>query len=492
MSSSSKVEHEHFGIGTLFNRLNDAVVVVDPASSRIVLCNPASEALFGYAPEALIGLPVTALIPSGWPDASGGSVEVEGRTQGGEALWIEVSLSPIENTLSSAQFQLAIIRDIGERKRIEAALESSEARFRAFMDFGPAIASMRDIDGRYIYTNALHRRLFGSEHWIGTTAFEHLPEEIAEQVVADDQVVLRTGKPAHFEERMPGQEQLLTLLVFKFPFQDSSGQPLIGSLGVDVTPLKRAQAALHARTAELEAANEALRVSDLYKDEFLSVLSHELRTPITTIYGFIELLEDGAAGELNALQADFVRQVEHATQRLLTLVSDLIDFAQLQAGVFPLQAQRADGPLIIREAAETFGPAANAAGVTLQVEVPEAPVWLDIDAKQIGRVVRNLVGNAIRYTPRGGTVTVTTTLQGSLLLTEVTDTGVGIGAEDVPKLFDRFWQFDTSSTRTGGGLGLGLPIAKAIVEGHGGTIGARSQLGVGSTFWFGLETASGS
>jgi signal transduction histidine kinase len=119
-------------------------------------------------------------------------------------------------------------------------------------------------------------------------------------------------------------------------------------------------------------------------------------------------------------------------------------------------------------------------------------VCVELDCRQIGRVVKNLVSNALRYTAEGGTVTVKATLQGTMLLTEVTDTGVGVAPEDVPKLFDRFWQFDTSSTRIGGGLGLGLPIAKAIVVGHGGTIGARSQLEVGSTFWFTLSTASDS
>lgn len=487
MSSSSKLSHESFGIGALFDRLDDAVLVLDPALARIVIGNPAAERLFGFCEDELAGLPLARLFPAGLPTAPQGPVEVDARSQAGDERWVEVTLSPIGNRRVPGAFLLAVVRDVAERKRFRAALEASEARFRAFMDFGPAIASMRDEQGRYVYTNALHRRLFGSQDWIGTTVHEQLPEEIAAKVLADDRYVLLTGAPADFEEQMPGPDQLHTLLVFKFPFDDGAGHRLIGSLGMDVTPLKQAQAALLERTKALEAANQALRAADAYKDEFLSVLSHELRTPITTIYGFIELLEDGAAGPLSPSQRDFVLQVERGIQRLLTLVNDLIDFAHLQAGVFPLNVQPVDGVSTLRDAAESFRAQAREAGIAFHVEVPQAPLQAEIDPQQIARVVRSLVSNALKYTPAGGTVTVKATRQGATLLTEVTDTGIGIAPADVPKLFDRFWQFDTSSTRVEGGLGLGLPIAKAIVEGHGGTIGARSTLGKGSTFWFTLE-----
>jgi signal transduction histidine kinase len=311
---------------------------------------------------------------------------------------------------------------------------------------------------------------------------------MAARVLADDRLVLESGQAAHFEEQMPGPDGPLTFMVFKFPFRDGAGRGLVGALGIDITGLKRAQAALLERTASLEAANEALRAADHYKDEFLSVVSHELRTPNASIAGFTEFLQDGVGGHLSAEQATFVAQIDQSTQRLLALVTDLVDFAQLKAGFFQLHRQEADLVAAIREMAESLEPRAREAGITMRIDLPPGPVWACIDARQIGRVVGNMLVNALRYTPAGGTVVVRAAMQGARLVTEVVDTGVGIGAAHVPKLFDRFWQSDTSSTREGGGLGLGLPLAKAIVEGHGGAIGARSTPGAGSTFWFALDT----
>jgi signal transduction histidine kinase len=489
MSPASNLSRESFGIGTLFDRLTDALIVVDLATSRIVLCNGVAEAIFGRTESELLGRPITTILPGGLPGDAASPLALAGLGPHGEPLWLEASLSPIENQRLPGTYVLALVRDVAERRRVEAELASSEARFRAFMDNGPAIASMRDEAGRYVYTNAMHRRLFGSDDWIGVLASNALPDAMAQRVLADDRLVLQSGTAAHFEEQMPGPDGPLTFMVFKFPFHDGGGRGLVGALGIDITGLKRTQAALMERTAALEGANAALRAADHYKDEFLSVVSHELRTPITAIAGFTEFLEDGVGGALSPEQQTFVTQIEKATDRLRSLITDLIDFAQLRAGFFQLHIQEADLVAAIREMAVSLQPRAEEAGVALRITLPPGPVWAPIDARQIGRVVGNMITNALTFTPAGGIVTVRAAMQGARLVTEVADTGVGIAPEHQPKLFDRFWQSDTSSTRQAGGLGLGLPIAKAIIDGHGGAIGARSVPGAGSTFWFALDTA---
>ncbi|MNS48899.1 Non-motile and phage-resistance protein [compost metagenome] len=488
MTHVPPLSHESFGIGTLFGRMSDAVLIVELATSRIVLCNPAAEALFGHGPGELLGRSPEAIVPGGFPACltTGSPVELEARRSDGRPCWIEVSLSPIDNRLKPGTYHLVIARDITQRRHLAAALVESEARFRAFMEYGPAVASMRDEDGRYVYLNAKHHQLFGSEGWLGTTPHDQMPAEVADRLLAEDRLVRDSGRPTHFEQQLPGTDQTITLMVIKFPFHGKSGRCLIGSLGVDITALKSAQATLLERTQALEEANRALRLADSYKDQFLSVLSHELRTPISLIIGFTELLDDHVGGALNDTQQSFVSQIERATQRLLVLVNNLIDFAQLQAGTFQLHLHRADLVDAVREMTDTFRPRAEAAGVTWVADWPSGPLWATIDSRQVGRVMDNLLDNALKFTPPGGTVAVRATRRGSHLRTEVTDTGVGIPEYDMPKLFDRFWQYDMSSTRAEGGLGLGLPIAKAIVEAHGGTIGAFSRPGAGTTVWFDL------
>ncbi|MNK57189.1 Signal transduction histidine-protein kinase BarA [compost metagenome] len=240
----------------------------------------------------------------------------------------------------------------------------------------------------------------------------------------------------------------------------------------------RALAMATEMTAELRKADQA-------KDEFLSVISHELRTPLNFIMGFGSILQDEIPGTLNPKQQEYLGKMLNGVDRMLILVNDLLDFAKIQAGKLDLLPTRTDFVPLAEEVHATLKPLADQKQLTLALDLPEH-LELVADGPRIVQVLTNLVGNAIKFTPAGGRIVLRSRFDGNDLLSEVSDTGIGISPEDLPKLFTRFKQLDMSSTRRVGGTGLGLSISKAIVEGHGGSIGVRSEKDKGSTFWFRL------
>ncbi|MNR82085.1 Alginate biosynthesis sensor protein KinB [compost metagenome] len=234
------------------------------------------------------------------------------------------------------------------------------------------------------------------------------------------------------------------------------------------------------RQAELDQAREL----DRLKTNFVGAVSHDLRTPLTSIMGYAEFLEDEIGGELGPQQLEFVQQIHKGARRLEYLLNDLLDFARLDAGTFKLTLGHTDLQAKLQEVAESLKPQVDEAQLTLMVAAPETSLIAPMDAPRIERVLINLLTNAIKFTLPGGTIRLEARLDGDQLICEVQDSGEGIAPADIPKLFRHFSQLSNGMRR--GGTGLGLSICKAIIEAHGGAIGVRSSLGKGSTFWFSL------
>lgn len=234
------------------------------------------------------------------------------------------------------------------------------------------------------------------------------------------------------------------------------------------------------RQAELDQAREL----DRLKTNFVGAVSHDLRTPLTSIMGYAEFLEDEIAGTLSNQQIEFVQQIHKGARRLEYLLNDLLDFARLDAGTFKLTLEHTDLQGKLLEVSESLRPQIEEARLTLSVVSPTTPLIAQMDAQRIERVLINLLTNAIKFTLPGGTIRLKARLEGDRVICEVEDSGEGIAPADIPKLFRHFTQLSNGMRR--GGTGIGLSICKAIVEAHGGTIGVRSTLGQGSTFWFSL------
>ncbi len=249
--------------------------------------------------------------------------------------------------------------------------------------------------------------------------------------------------------------------------------------------VRAARAESERREREAREQIEAAQKLDRLKNLFVNSISHELRTPLTSIIGYVELMQEGVGGTLSPAHLDYTRQIFNSTKRLERLVNDLLEYARIEAGTFTLQFERADVGAKIREVVESLRPAAEEARIDLALAAVPERLLLCLDPQRIEQVLSNLLTNAIKFTPAGGSVTVSARAEGPWLRCEVRDTGIGIAEEDIPKLFQRFSQLD-GGVRKGGGTGLGLAIAKTLVEAHGGQIGVQSVPGQGSTFYFTL------
>ncbi len=238
------------------------------------------------------------------------------------------------------------------------------------------------------------------------------------------------------------------------------------------------------RNAELEKAHQALVAADRHKDEFLSVISHELRTPLNFITGFVSILEDRLTDQMTPELKNYFARVDEGADRMLHLVNDLLDVAGIQSGRLSLRRQLCNYLDLVEKVSSQMLILAEARQIQLEFSVEPDLELISVDETRICQVLANLVTNAIKFTEPGGKVLVRAFARGDELVTEIQDTGSGIAAEDLPKLFQRFQQVDMSSTRRVGGTGLGLSICKGLVELHGGRIGVESQTGKGSTFWF--------
>jgi signal transduction histidine kinase len=228
-----------------------------------------------------------------------------------------------------------------------------------------------------------------------------------------------------------------------------------------------------------------MRESDRLADEFMTLISHELRTPLTSIIGYLELTLDD--GNLTEEQRGYLDVVDHNADRLLRLVDDLLLVAQLEAGQLAVRRVELDLSAVARQAVGEAQPGAAAKDITLTLDADVA-VPLQADKGRMFRTLENLLSNAIKFTPAGGNVQVSVWHADGVVRLEVADTGIGIAPDDQERLFERFFRTSAVAEQHFPGTGLGLYIAQAIVEAHGGSITVRSEPGKGTSFSIALPT----
>jgi signal transduction histidine kinase len=241
-------------------------------------------------------------------------------------------------------------------------------------------------------------------------------------------------------------------------------------------------------SVQLADQNERLLELDRLKDEFVATASHELRTPLTSISGYLEMSLDPAEGPLSPTRETHLRIVQRNADRLAILVDQLLFLARADSQPLELDRKPVDLGEILNEAAETARPAACAKSLALVVET-EPPQWALADRPQLLRIVENLVANAVKFTPDGGSVRLAARGEGATAVLEVTDAGVGIPRAEQPDLFNRFFRGTDAIEKAVPGSGLGLAISQVIAEAHGTTIEVESAPGTGSTFRLALPLA---
>ncbi len=288
--------------------------------------------------------------------------------------------------------------------------------------------------------------------------------------------------------------RILDLIIF-------SGHRAFLTSEMHVASVRESFRELAEKNQDLQEAFDRLKELDRLKSNFLATVSHELRTPLTSIIGYSDMLATGIAGELNEEQGEFVETIRSKGDHLLALISSLLDLGKLEQGRLSLRLEHMDPPALLEEVAKTLAPLAAKKDVEIAVRVDGHLPTVKADPVRVRQVLFNLTENAVKFSPRGGTVTLAVrgieleagddgdgmglvllaAPRGALELS-VTDEGPGIPAEEHPKIFDAFYQVDGSSTRAHGGTGLGLSIVKRLVEAHGGDVWVESEPGRGTTF----------
>jgi signal transduction histidine kinase len=244
------------------------------------------------------------------------------------------------------------------------------------------------------------------------------------------------------------------------------------------------QEARDATSATISEDVLAFDVSNQTRSDFISMISHELRTPLNAINGFLSIVLNEQAGKLNERQREFLGYANDSTEQLMLLVQDIILLSQAELRQLELQCADLALPDVMAQVLRETGPTARKVGVTLQSQVPPRLPRLWADAARLRQVFMNLIQNALKLTPSGGTITLHARRAGALAEISVTDTGSGVPLDDQPRSFGRFYQAEDALLVKHGGFGLGLTVARVIVEQHGGRIWLHSEPGRGSTISF--------
>lgn len=359
--------------------------------------------------------------------------------------------------------------DVTEQYRMAQQLHASEERFRKLFELAPVGIVQADPEGGGVVGNRHFQELVGySAGELATMSYVELvaPEEVAGiRRAIGEQHPTRMGE-RHLRHR-DGRLVPVLVAVGTVPDPETGVPNLLGTC-LDLTELRR---------------------GETMKDEFLSVISHELRTPINAIMGMGSILMDEILGPLNPQQRECLATVLGGADRLLAHINDLLDISSMFAGRFRLYPERIDLAMLVGDVVEHLGPVVAERRQTLDRQVStELPV-LVADPQRIYQVLVKLLTNASKYTPEGGRLQVRAALTERWLRVEVEDDGIGIAPADQPQLFELFTQVDMSNTRRVGGIGLGLALVKALVEAHHGEVGVASAPGQGSVFWFTLPVS---
>lgn len=364
---------------------------------------------------------------------------------------------------------VATVRDITERKRAEDALRESEERFRIMADCAPMFIWVTNADGGNRFVNRTYREYFGVSfeqvEGDGWQPFFH-PDDVAAYVAAFMRSV-RERTPFRAEARVRrGDGEWRWIATEAVPRFSESGE-FLGHVGTSLDITERKQ------------AEETLREADRRRSEFLAMLSHELRNPLTPVRNSVYLLDKNASLDNRGRRAVAIidRQVSH----LARLIDDLLDVMRITRGKIRLQLARLNLVEVVQRTVEDHRAVLERHHVTLQL--PKEPTWIAGDATRLVQVVGNLLNNAAKFTPADGSIAVSLAKVGADAVVEIADDGMGMEALTIGQLFQPFAQADRGLDRSQGGLGLGLALVKGLVDLHGGEVRAHSDgPGRGSRF----------
>jgi PAS domain S-box-containing protein len=395
---------------------------------------------------------------------------------------------------------MALIRGARANEKAVDRLCESEQRLRGIVENSPAAISLKDADGRYLMVNDQFEKLAGlsRDDIRGKKSDEIFPEDFAESGMDHDREVLRRGQASAREESFDVAGRDHSFLTVKFPIADIGGKVVaIGAIHTNITERKWAEeqilsanARLEQRAHELEDTMEYLahtrdqaKAANHAKSEFLAMMSHELRTPLNAVIGFSEVMKTEALGPIgSASYREFADDIYASGQHLLELINDILDLSKIESGKARLSEEEIEVAKLVGSVVTLVRESARANEIEIKLDCAADLPDILADRRKLKQILANLLSNGIKFTPAGGRVSLRAWCDAdSGHVFQVADTGIGIALEDVPKALAPFQQIDSKLGRKHEGTGLGLPLTKALVELHGGTLDIESEVGVGTT-----------
>lgn len=392
---------------------------------------------------------------------------------------------------NSPEFVLQLSLEMAfELFEVHEKMRESEEIFNCFMEYSPVYIFIKDKQIRPVKLSSNYEEWLGRPlpELLGKTMDEIFPSELAQAMVAEDLRILHEGQPHVVEEEMDGR----SYSTIKFPIHVGGRPRYLAGFTTDTTARKQAEAELrelnhHFKDATARANELAIQaqMANKAKSEFLSNISHEIRTPMNGVIGMTELLLDT---ELNDEQRNYIEIVRAAGESLLTLITDILDFSNIEAKKINLELVDFDLAGMIARLTAMLSVKAHEKGLELHCAVdPDIPKMLRGDSHRLLQILTHLTGNAVKFTRTGEVAIGISCLEKNdtsiLLRFSVRDTGIGIAKDKMDLIFNTFTQADGSTTRKHGGTGLGLSISKQLIELMGGEIGMSSEEEIGSEFW---------
>ncbi|MFP6748506.1 MAG: PAS domain S-box protein, partial [Alphaproteobacteria bacterium] len=404
----------------------------------------------------------------------------------GEVSWFSINGTPVFDDDGVFKGYRGTGSDITQQKRTESLLRESEQRLQAIMDHVPAALFLKDLEARYLLINRQFQDWFDVDpaKAIGKKAHDLYPKERADQYVLGDREMLENWRVNTDEVSIPGPDGAIRRFILtKFPIFDGGKPVAFGGVMIESTE--------HAETIEAPRQSESrAELASRAKSEFLANMSHELRTPLNAIIGFSEIIRSDILGVGDRERdREYANDIYQSGRLLLNLINDILDISKIEIGSDQPDNVNIEVAVLVDSVQILMRERARDARIDFRIDLQDDMPRLWADERKLKQILINLVTNSLKFTEAGGTVELKVRChpdQGYLF--EVIDSGIGIAAVNITKAMQPFGQIDSALNRQHTGTGLGLPLAKELIEMHGGTLEIDSEPGVGTKVTVGFPS----
>ncbi len=476
-----ELETQRRNLRVLVDNLDDLIFVMD-MDGNIIHVNKVVEQKLGYTKEQLQNKNVIMLHPPELREQAKKNIDdiLQSKREDCRIPVIKATgeLLPVESRVTHGKWNeqdaiIGVSRDMTLKEKAEKQEKEYHRLLNIVFNTTSDILALKSREGEYLVVNRMFGDFFGIEDLTGKTAYDFFPPEEAAKIISGDREIMDNKTAVTYTKKIRGTWFTIT----KDPITDNEGN-CTGLLccATDISAIKETQEALS--EAKLHA-EEASRL----KGEFISIISHELRTPLNSIIGFSRLMKSGLAGDLSQQQQTYANTIFSNGEQLLEIINNMIDLSHIESGDMEMHYESFPVSTAANSITGLLKPLADSKDITLKALIQDSIIHADL--LKFKQILYNLLNNAIKFTPKGGEVTLTISCEDDII-TRITDTGIGIAKEDLDHLFKPFSQLDSSASRQYPGTGLGLVLVKKFVEMHGGWIEVESELNKGSTFTFSI------